>query len=147
MPSDDTRYVEMDGLGGLDCGSNGHQGRHESAAAGGFGDEGGAGVWKDESPARAAQPFRPLSAYRLDGMAGSYCRSVSMSDKDRRQVPGNERMKRRSSLDAGFDRYLSRQLHEIYDPVLNEAIPDEIAALLDEFDQRPNGQDKTPESD
>jgi hypothetical protein len=70
-----------------------------------------------------------------------------MSDKGNRQGPGNERMKRRSSLDAGFDRYLSRQLHEIYDPVLNEAIPDEIAALLDQFDQRPNGEDKTPEND
>lgn len=147
MPSDDTHYIEMDGLAGLDCGSDGRQGGHESATAGGFGDGSGAGVWKDESPARSAQPFRPLPGYRFDGMAGSYGRSVSMSDKDRRPVPGNERMKRRSSLDAGFDRYLSRQLHEIYDPVLNEAIPDEIAALLDEFDQRPNGQDKTPESD
>jgi hypothetical protein len=70
-----------------------------------------------------------------------------MSDKGRRPMPGNERMKRRSSLDAGFDRYLSRQLHEIYDPVLNEAIPDEIASLLEQFDQRPNSEDKTPESE
>src|SRR5688572_2276405 len=109
MPSDDTRCVEMDGAAGLDCASDGHQGRQESAAAGGFGDAGGAWVWKDESPARIEQPFRPLSVYRVDGVAGSYGRTVSMSDKGNRQGPGNERMKRRSSLDTGFDRYLSRQ--------------------------------------
>jgi len=137
----------MDGFAGLDCTADGHRGRQESATAGGFDDVGGAWVWKDESPARTGQPFRPLAGYRVDGIAGSYGRTVSMSDKSSRQGPGNERMKRRSSLDAGFDRYLSRQLHEIYDPVLNEAIPDEIAALLDEFDRRPNGEDKAPEKD
>jgi hypothetical protein len=42
-------------------------------------------------------------------------------------------MKRRSSLDAGFDTYLSRELHQLYDPVLGEAIPDEMAALLRGF--------------
>ena len=42
-------------------------------------------------------------------------------------------MNRRSSLDAGFDIYLSRELHQLYDPVLGEAIPDEIAALLGGF--------------
>ena len=69
-----------------------------------------------------------------------------MSDKDRRRpsgaappgaapegMAGSEPMKRRSSLDAGFDTYLSRELHQLYDPVLGEAIPDEMAALLSGF--------------
>lgn len=46
-------------------------------------------------------------------------------------------MKRRSPIDAGFDRWLDRQLHDIYDPVLNEAVPDEIERLLKEFDHKP----------
>ena len=28
-------------------------------------------------------------------------------------------------LERGFDRWLNRQLHRIYDPVLSEAVPDE----------------------
>ena len=56
-------------------------------------------------------------------------------------------MKRRSSLEAGFDRWLNRQLHEIYDPVLNEAIPDEIASLLDQFERKPDGEDAEPNGD
>lgn len=52
---------------------------------------------------------------------------------------GREPGRRRSSLDLGFDRYLARQLHEIYDPVLDEAVPDEIALLLARFGPRDNG--------
>lgn len=79
-------------------------------------------------------------------------RMFEMSDKDRRRPPPaaaagkapaagseparSEPMKRRSSLDAGFDTYLSRELHQLYDPVLGETIPDEIAALLAGFDRR-----------
>jgi hypothetical protein len=64
-----------------------------------------------------------------------------MSDKDRRRPPGrtvgSERMRRRSSLDPGFDRYLARQLHQLYDPVLDEAVPDDLADLLERFERRP----------
>ena len=48
-------------------------------------------------------------------------------------------MKRRSPIDAGFDRWLDRQLHDIYDPILNEAVPDEIERLLRELDHKPAG--------
>ena len=73
-----------------------------------------------------------------------------MSDKNRRRPSpsspegkaGSEPMKRRSSLDAGFDTYLSRELHQLYDPVLGEAIPDEIAALLGGFVPRPDDDDE-----
>lgn len=40
-------------------------------------------------------------------------------------------------LERGFDRWLNRQLHRIYDPVLNEAVPDEIMRLLEEFEAAP----------
>ena len=46
------------------------------------------------------------------------------------------RSKRRSALETGFERWLDRQLHKIYDPVLDEGIPDDLACLLDGFDAR-----------
>ena len=57
-----------------------------------------------------------------------------MSDKDR---PKKAAKKSQSPLDASFDRYLSRQLHEIYDPILNEAIPENIANVLERFAEKP----------
>jgi hypothetical protein len=68
-------------------------------------------------------------------------RTADMSDKDgRRPAPsGNGPVKPRPALEAGFDRWLDRQLHEIYDPVLDEAIPDEIASLLERFARGPAG--------
>jgi Anti-sigma factor NepR len=56
---------------------------------------------------------------------------------DGRPSPGGGPKKPRPALEAGFDRWLDRQLHEIYDPVLDEAIPDEIASLLDRFARKP----------
>jgi hypothetical protein len=61
-------------------------------------------------------------------------RSYGMSDKDR---PRKAVKKRPTPLDASFDRYLSRQLHEIYDPILDEAIPDSIASVLERFAEKP----------
>lgn len=46
---------------------------------------------------------------------------------------------RRNPLDSGFERWLDRKLHDLYDPILNEAIPDDLARLLDQFDERPAG--------
>ena len=39
-----------------------------------------------------------------------------------------------SSLDRGFDRWLNRQLHVFFDPVLDQKVPDEIATLLEQFE-------------
>jgi hypothetical protein len=36
-------------------------------------------------------------------------------------------------VDRGFDRWLNRQLHRIYDPVLGEPVPEEMLRLLDQF--------------
>ena len=41
-------------------------------------------------------------------------------------------------LERGFDRWLNGQLHRIYDPVLTEPVPDEIARLLELFDVSPS---------
>jgi hypothetical protein len=48
-------------------------------------------------------------------------------------------------LERGFERWLNGQLHRIYDPVLSEAVPDEIARLLDGFDAAP--ELKSPNDD
>jgi hypothetical protein len=42
-------------------------------------------------------------------------------------------------VERGFDRWLNRQLHRIYDPVLGEPVPDEMMRLLDQFDAKPQG--------
>ena len=93
-------------------------------------------------------PARLRAAAPAGGGATLGGRMFEMSDKDRRRPSptsltpeakaGSEPMKRRSSLDAGFDTYLSRELHQLYDPVLGEAIPDEMAALLSGFVPRPD---------
>jgi hypothetical protein len=43
---------------------------------------------------------------------------------------------RRNRADAGFDRWLSGKLHEMYDPVLNEEVPDDLDKLLEGFASR-----------
>ena len=50
--------------------------------------------------------------------------------------------------ERGFERWLNRQLHGLYDPVLAEAVPEEILRLLEQFDERPkppdpNGNDES----
>src|ERR671932_1360697 len=67
-----------------------------------------------------------------------------MSDRDRRNGSGTDRMRRPSPLDAGFDRWLNRRLHELYDPVLQEPVPDVFLSLLEGFECKPesgNGED------
>lgn len=61
-----------------------------------------------------------------------------------RVTPPRERRRQRSALDAGFDRWLSRQLHEMYDPVLGEPLPAELAELLAGFDARTGGTAPDP---
>ena len=41
-------------------------------------------------------------------------------------------------VERGFDRWLNRQLHRIYDPVLGEPVPDEMMRLLDQFGPKPD---------
>lgn len=50
---------------------------------------------------------------------------------------GGERPADDPSSERAFDRWLNRQLHGLYDPVLSEAVPDEIMRLVERFDERP----------
>jgi hypothetical protein len=47
-------------------------------------------------------------------------------------------------VERGFERWLNGQLHRIYDSVLTEPVPDEIARLLEQFEPDPKA---TPPSD
>ena len=50
---------------------------------------------------------------------------------------GGGRGKRQPSpLDAGYDRWLDRQLHGYYDPVLDEKLPDDLLKVIAKFDAR-----------
>ena len=44
--------------------------------------------------------------------------------------------------ERGFDHWLNRQLHRLYDPVLAEAVPEEILRLLQQFDERPDAPEE-----
>ncbi|HET6469049.1 MAG TPA: hypothetical protein VFG43_11810 [Geminicoccaceae bacterium] len=45
--------------------------------------------------------------------------------------------------EVGFDLWLKMKLHEVYDPVLQERVPDDLLHLLAAFDSRkkPDGAD------
>jgi hypothetical protein len=62
-------------------------------------------------------------------------KKAGRSKDDSMGVDGDD--KDGTMLDQGFDRFLSRELHRLYDSVLNEAIPEDLALLLQQFDERP----------
>lgn len=49
--------------------------------------------------------------------------------------------------DTGFDRWLNRQLHGLYDPILSEAVPPEIMKLIEQFEDRPEPPSDPPGED
>ncbi len=50
---------------------------------------------------------------------------------------------RRRRGDAGYERWLTERLRELYDPILREPIPDDLERLLGSFEPRPkSGRDK-----
>jgi hypothetical protein len=54
--------------------------------------------------------------------------------------PERKITKRRKKDDPGVDQWFTRRIHEIYDPVLHEKIPDDLSRLLDDFAKRPDGK-------
>jgi hypothetical protein len=70
-----------------------------------------------------------------------------MSNKDDDGSRGNCFETGEAMLDRGFDRWLNRQLHRLYDPVLAEAVPDEILRLLEQFEKRPDPSPEPSEGD
>lgn len=66
-------------------------------------------------------------------------------DEEGRPVP-DARGRNEARQESAFDRWLGRQLHGLYDPVLDEGVPDDIARLVEGFGQRspPDGADDDP---
>jgi hypothetical protein len=67
---------------------------------------------------------------------------MGTKDETRRgRSPGGQDQRGRSAIDAGFERWLDKQLHRLYDPVLSEQLPDDIARLVEQFAPRPSPED------
>ena len=80
---------------------------------------------------------RPLGATGM-GMAG-----------EKPKAPGDTRAGARkqradTSLDAGFDRFIERQLTRLYGDILNEPLPEDIERLLNQVPSgsEPDGEEK-----
>lgn len=68
-------------------------------------------------------------------------------ERERAALPERLRQPRgKSALDCGFDRWVSKRLHQMYDPVLAEAIPEDMLRLLEGFDEpRKSAGDADPD--
>ena len=71
--------------------------------------------------------------------------------KNPRRKNGDARRERESNdeepmQERAFERWLNRQLHHLYDEVLNEKVPDEIMRLLDKFDDDPDDSSENDKS-
>jgi Anti-sigma factor NepR len=75
---------------------------------------------------------------RMSSMAGRKC----VDGNGAGSVGSDEAM-----VERGFDRWLNRQLHRIYDPVLGEPVPDEMLRLLDQFGSKPQAAAERDERD
>jgi hypothetical protein len=49
---------------------------------------------------------------------------------------GDAKSTRHTRGEIGFDRWLKHKLHEVYDPVLDEQVPEDLIRLLEAFDSR-----------
>ena len=58
-------------------------------------------------------------------------------DRDRGDGNGGGSLGSDETMERGFDRWLNRQLHRMYDQVLTEPVPDELLRLLDQFEPKP----------
>jgi hypothetical protein len=89
---------------------------------------------RDDEHGDAAHPLLDLQGGESRGLN----RAMQDDDKVKRHKAngsaGGESPS--SSLDRGFDRWLNRQLHVFFDPVLDQKLPDEIAGLLEQFESR-----------
>jgi hypothetical protein len=72
-----------------------------------------------------------------------------LSDESDQPRPGRKKnvagrgANRRSLTETGWDRWLDRQIHQLYDPVLSEAIPPEMRELLMRFEEKPPESEDT----
>lgn len=82
-----------------------------------------------------ARKGRPYAA--VDG-AMKFRDTPEMSGKPARRVA-----KTPKSDSSGLDEWVKKRLHDVYDPVLKEEIPDDLTKLLDDFAKRPAGKSDT----
>jgi len=59
-----------------------------------------------------------------------------------RPVPERKAGRSRKRGEPGFDRWLTERLHDVFDPVVNEKVPEEFERLLEDFAKRPGGDKK-----
>jgi len=59
----------------------------------------------------------------------------------KKNVPGRG-VNKRSATEPGWERWLDRQIHQLYDPVLSESIPKEMFELLMRFEEKPADEDE-----
>jgi len=92
-------------------------------------------------------PWSPLLRPFPEQLVSRRGRALSSPPNQRRPASNKTFTSRggrqRSAIDTDYDRWLDRRLHQLYDPVLAEEIPDEIASLLAQFEDKPtDGGDK-----
>ena len=93
------------------------------------------------SPAAATSlsAARPVAAVAATRRVLGRVMCVKDDEKGSKPMkPGRERG--RSPTDAGFDRWLDKQLHAWYEPVLHEGIPESLSEILEKFDSRARGK-------
>lgn len=57
-------------------------------------------------------------------------------------APESKMGRSRKRGEPGFDRWITKRLHEVFDPVVEEKVPDEFERLLDEFAGRSDIEEK-----
>ena len=92
-------------------------------------------------------PWRDCNLTLRQGGSYESGRAPVVPPPDKRKANGSgeplsgQRRDRRSRLDAGWDRWLDRSLHDLFDPVLDESIPSDLSELLDRFEKKPAGKE------
>ena len=89
-------------------------------------------------------PWRDCDLTLRQGGSYERGRASPVPPPDKRKANGSgepssaqRRDGRRSRLEAGWDRWLDRSLHDLFDPVLDENIPSDLNELLDRFENKP----------
>ena len=89
-----------------------------------------------EAQAAAAMSYRGVGVAPDQSMAPEAHDILVSQPDNRRPKPRRAAPGKRTQTDAGFDSWLDRTVHKLYDPVLDEAIPDELAELLNRFESK-----------
>lgn len=100
-----------------------------------------------ETQAAAAMSYRGFGAAPDPSGAPEAHDILAKPPENRRPKPRQSTAGKRTQTDAGFDSWLDRTFHKLYDPVLDEAIPDELAELLNRFESKNDKKGPSGSSD